>query len=266
MASCTVCLHFLTRLSFSNCLTEPIANLCLYFSVQGSYIIHGKKAPANSMQYMVSLQNKWGHVCGGFMVREDIVVTAAHCAEDEPNRVVLGTHKLSENYMSLNIEYFCKFPTYKSVGFGADIMLLKLSKEVPLNNRVKIIPLPTSSKANLRDGQICSVAGWGQNGTNFPTVDDLRVVNVSILNPQLCREKWGNPFPSNVICAGGYDTDKGFCQGDSGGPLVCDGVAVGVVSFNRNFNCKYPDVPNVYTDISKYLPWINNVMNTKKCV
>uniref|UniRef100_A0A3B3VI63 Duodenase-1-like n=1 Tax=Poecilia latipinna TaxID=48699 RepID=A0A3B3VI63_9TELE len=220
--------------------------------IQGSYIIHGKKAPANSMQYMVSLQNKWGHVFPLLCL--------------EPNRVVLGTHKLSENYMSLNIEYFCKFPTYKSVGFGADIMLLKLSKEVPLNNRVKIIPLPTSSKANLRDGQICSVAGWGQNGTNFPTVDDLRVVNVSILNPQLCREKWGNPFPSNVICAGGYDTDKGFCQGDSGGPLVCDGVAVGVVSFNRNFNCKYPDVPNVYTDISKYLPWINNVMNTKKCV
>uniref|UniRef100_A0A3P9NPH1 Duodenase-1-like n=1 Tax=Poecilia reticulata TaxID=8081 RepID=A0A3P9NPH1_POERE len=239
---------------------------CLGQNVQGSYIIHGKKAPANSMQYMVSLQNKWGHhVCGGFMVRGDIVVTAAHCAEERPVRVVLGTHKLSESYMSLDIEYFCKFPTYKSVGFGADIMLLKLSGEVTLSNRVKIIPLPTSSNANLRDGQICSVAGWGQNGTHHPIVDDLRVVNVSILDPQLCREKWGG-LPPNVICAGGYNTDKGFCQGDSGGPLVCDGVAVGVVSFNNGKNCDYPDVPNVYTDISKYLEWINSIIKTNKCV
>ncbi|XP_014853269.1 PREDICTED: duodenase-1-like [Poecilia mexicana] len=236
-------------------------------NVHGSDIIHGEKAPENSMQYMVSVQNKRGHVCGGFLVSEDFVVTAAHCAKDEPEDVVLGTHKLSKRNLSpVNIECICKYPTYKDVGFGDDIMLLKLSGKAPLNNKVTIIPLPTSSNANLKDGQICSVAGWGKTGTNLPNVDDLRVVNVSILNPQLCREKWGDPFPSNVICAGGYDTDKGFCQGDSGGPLVCNQVAVGVVSFNNRANCNYPDVPNVYTDISKYLPWINNITKTKKCV
>ncbi|XP_023195817.1 duodenase-1-like [Xiphophorus maculatus] len=236
-------------------------------NVHGSDIVHGEKAPENSMQYMVSVQNKYGHVCGGFLVSQDFAATAAHCATDEPVSVVLGTHKLSKRNVSpMNIEYLCKYPTYKSVGLGDDIMLLKLSGTAPLNNRVKIIPLPTSSNANLADGQICSVAGWGQTGTHHAGVDDLRVVNVSILNPQLCREKWGNDFPSNVICAGGYNTDKGFCQGDSGGPLVCNGVAVGVVSFNNQKICNYPDVPNVYTDISKYLQWINNIMKMKKCV
>ncbi|XP_054900367.1 serine protease 53-like [Poeciliopsis prolifica] len=240
---------------------------CLGQTVQGSDIIHGEKAPANSMQYMVSVQNKQGHTCGGFLVRQDIVVTAAHCADDAPVHVVLGTHKLSKRNMSpVNIEYFCRFPNYTAVGRGDDIMLLKLSRKFPLNNRVKIIPLPSSSNANLKDDQNCSVAGWGKTETNHVMVDDLRVVNVSILNPQLCREKWGAGFPPNVICAGGYNTDKGFCQGDSGGPLVCNGVAVGVVSFNKLNNCNYPDVPNVYTDISKYLQWINNIVKTNKCV
>ncbi|XP_008405427.1 duodenase-1-like [Poecilia reticulata] len=236
--------------------------------VHGSDIIHGEKAPENSMQYMVSVQNKRGHhVCGGFLVSEDFAVTAAHCAKEEPEDVVLGTHKLSKRNLSpVKIEHVCKYPTYKDVGFGDDIMLLKLSGKASLNYMVKTIPLPTSSNANLKDDQICSVAGWGQTGTNHFTVDDLRVVNVSILNPQLCREKWGAGFPSNVICAGGYNTDKGFCQGDSGGPLVCDGVAVGVVSFNNGKNCDYPDVPNVYTDISKYLEWINSIIKTNKCV
>uniref|UniRef100_A0A3Q3A369 Duodenase-1-like n=1 Tax=Kryptolebias marmoratus TaxID=37003 RepID=A0A3Q3A369_KRYMA len=180
---------------------------------QYSTIINGNKAPENSMQYMVSLQSKFGfHLCGGFLIREDVVVTAAH---------------------------------------------------LPLNNIIKTIPLP-KPWIYLKDNQICSVAGWGKT-LNSHDVDDLQVVNVSIINPKVCQQQWNNELPPNVICAGGYNTNKGFCQGDSGGPLVCDGKAVGVVSFNRNANCNYPDAPNVYTDISKYLPWINKFLMENKC-
>ncbi|KAK1152435.1 transmembrane protease serine 9-like [Acipenser oxyrinchus oxyrinchus] len=49
-------------------------------------------------------------------------------------------------------------------------------------------------------------------------------------------------------------------QGDSGGPLMCSGVATGIVSFKRRGNCVYPDVPNVYTSVSSYLPWIKKIL------
>uniref|UniRef100_A0A3P8QRK0 Peptidase S1 domain-containing protein n=1 Tax=Astatotilapia calliptera TaxID=8154 RepID=A0A3P8QRK0_ASTCA len=46
----------------------------------GSDIINGEKAPENSMHYMASVQNNKGqHVCGGFLITEDFVVSAAHC-------------------------------------------------------------------------------------------------------------------------------------------------------------------------------------------
>ncbi|GLD74490.1 duodenase-1-like protein [Lates japonicus] len=138
-------------------------------------------------------------------------------------------------------------------------MLLKLSKKVRLDNTVRPIHLP-SSEMHINDNQQCHVAGWGYTRTGGEAVDDLRVVDVSIINPQVCKREWGG-LPANVICAGGYGTNKGFCQGDSGGPLVCNGIAVGVVSFNKYQNCNYPDVPNVYTDISKYLVWINSVIS-----
>nr|XP_024654314.1 complement factor D-like [Maylandia zebra] len=52
---------------------------CLKQAARGSDIIGGEKVPRKSMLYMVSVQNKSGHICGGFLITEDFVVTAAHC-------------------------------------------------------------------------------------------------------------------------------------------------------------------------------------------
>uniref|UniRef100_A0A3B5LSW0 Peptidase S1 domain-containing protein n=1 Tax=Xiphophorus couchianus TaxID=32473 RepID=A0A3B5LSW0_9TELE len=231
----------------------------------GNDIIHGEKVQDDSMQYMVSVQTNVGHVCGGFLINEEYVVTAAHCGGNDLKYVLLGDHNLkSSKIKKVGVNSTCKPRDYVTLQHGKDIMLLQLSEKVLLNNDVKTIPLPLS-KITLRDNEECSVAGWGKTEyTDYS--NELRMVNVSIINQQTCREQWDNNLPRNVICAGGFGINKGFCQGDSGGPLVCNGRAVGVVSFNRGFNCHYPDIPNVYTDISKYLPWINKVVNEKKCL
>ncbi|TDH08330.1 hypothetical protein EPR50_G00097180 [Perca flavescens] len=233
---------------------------CLGRNAHGSVIIHGKKVPQNSMLYMASVQNSKHHVCGGFLISENFVLTAAHCDDEEPTSVVLGTHDITkaDDSMRYSITKF-KHPHYKGVSYGNDLMLLKLSRSIGLNDRVQQIPLPKDEK-NMTENVECSVAGWGYTETSpLRIVDELRVANVSIINQDICNKTWGG-LPANVICAGGYNTMKGFCQGDSGGPLVCDGQAVGVVSFNHKKNCNYPHIPNVYMDISKYLGWINDTL------
>uniref|UniRef100_A0A3P9JSL6 Peptidase S1 domain-containing protein n=1 Tax=Oryzias latipes TaxID=8090 RepID=A0A3P9JSL6_ORYLA len=226
-------------------------------------IVNGELAPEGSMQFMVSVQNKNGHECGGFLISEDFVVTAAHC-DDGLKHVILGGHNWkNSNVKKIKISNQCKHKKYSDVGFGYDIMLLKLAEKAPMGENIKKIPL-AEKYMNLRYNQECSVAGWGKTERTEVSVDDLRVVNVSIINYNDCQRSWGD-LPPNVICAGGKYTDKGFCQGDSGGPLVCNGKAVGIVSFNKNYNCKYPDVPNVYTDIREYVDWINNITKNKMC-
>uniref|UniRef100_A0A3Q1EHF3 Peptidase S1 domain-containing protein n=1 Tax=Acanthochromis polyacanthus TaxID=80966 RepID=A0A3Q1EHF3_9TELE len=203
----------------------------LKFAAHGSDIIHGEKASENSLLYMASVQTPRGHTCGGFLITEDFVVTKKF-----------------------------KHPLYQSVILGYDIMLLKLSTKAQLNNRVKTIQFATSE---TNENANCYVAGWGKTKTGGHVVNELRVVKVSIIDQQVCQDRWDKiRLPANVICAGGYGTKAGFCQGDSGGPLVCNGMAVGVVSFNKGRNCTYPNVPNVYTDISKHASWINSMIKT----
>ncbi|KAM9858316.1 granzyme B(G,H)-like [Aulostomus maculatus] len=237
--------------------------ICLGQNALGSEIIHGNKAPEGKFLHMASLQINDKHVCGGFLISGDFVVTAAHCG-DSLERVVLGTHNLkAEEKTVRNISLKCKHPLYQKTALRNDIMLLKLSSEVEPSTRLQFIQLPNPDTVT-KENEICSVAGWGMVRTNGGAVDDLRVVDVKVISPEVCQKVWGE-LPPNVICAGGYETQSGFCQGDSGGPLMCNEKAVGVVSFNRSLNCEYPDNPNVYVDIAKYLTWIKKVLMEKSC-
>lgn len=65
----------------------------------------------------------------------------------------------------------------------------------------------------MRDKAKCRVAGWGKTKTGRSDV--LQVVEVPIINLKTCKTEWDQiefKLPDNVICAGGYDTNKGFCQ------------------------------------------------------
>lgn len=64
-----------------------------------------------------------------------------------------------------------------------------------------------------------------------------------------------------LLVHAGYTSNQLYHpQGDSGGALVCGDVAQGIVSFNtEESNGEYR---TRYTHISKYLPWIHQVMNS----
>uniref|UniRef100_A0A8C7VCJ8 trypsin n=1 Tax=Oryzias sinensis TaxID=183150 RepID=A0A8C7VCJ8_9TELE len=196
-----------------------LALVCAASHVQGSVIIKGDLAPEGSMQFMVSVQNKNGHVCGGFLISEHFVVTAAHC-DRGLKHVILGGHNWkNSNAKKIEISNQCKYKNYSDVGNGSDIMLLKLAEKAPMGENIKTIPL-AENDMTLSVNQECSVAGWGKMESTGGLVDDLRVVNVSIIDYNDCKQSWGG-LPPNVICAGGKYTDKGFCQVSFLSKTVC---------------------------------------------
>lgn len=100
--------------------------------------------------------------------------------------------------------------------------------------------------------------GWGltKDGDNNSIPEFLQVVTLAMVSHKDCASAWGG-LPKDVICASlpGKDT----CQGDSGGPLVqnINGqfIQVGVVSFGEK--CASKVYPGVYTEVSKYIKWLN---------
>ncbi|KAJ8383552.1 hypothetical protein AAFF_G00219320 [Aldrovandia affinis] len=203
----------------------------------GGEIINGKIAKKGTLPFMASVQRDGKHVCGGFLVSPNFVLTAAHCGTGGNMSVILGTHNLNKNVQRFNVKSKIKHDLYKKVYEGNDIMLLQLSEKVKFSTTVQKVKIPTKDKA-IRPNTRCLVAGWGAIKTRGESVFDLRDVNVATIDISVCRKAWdivnkNKKLPPDIICAGGYNTKHGACKGDSGGPLLCGGVAVGIVSFNQ---------------------------------
>nr|KAF6484799.1 hypothetical protein HJG63_006078 [Rousettus aegyptiacus] len=222
-------------------------------------IIGGHEAKPHSLPYMAYLQIKFpgGEVCGGFLVREDFVLTAAHCWGSSIN-VILGAHnikKKEETQQVIPVMRAIRHPDYNPDTTANDIMLLQLKKKANLTGAVGILSLPGSTP-QLKPGMMCTVAGWGRQGVNNILSDTLRTVELEIQSDQQCDCLYKHYNRTTQICVGNPKKIQSSFKGDSGGPLVCNNVAQGIVSYGKISGRP----PRVYVRISSFLKWIQITM------
>ncbi|XP_054988061.1 mast cell protease 1A-like [Sorex araneus] len=224
-------------------------------------IIGGHEAKPHSRPYMAYLkihdQKSEIFRCGGFLIQEDVVMTAAHC-NGRKIEVLLGTNNIGKirNCLRKKISVIEAFPHegYNIYTNANDIMLLKLEKKVRLTNKINLLSLP-DPQTRLGPGQWCSVAGWGQTTSKGKASKKLMEVELKVQNEERCKRIYKNYNPTTQLCAGD-ENEKDAMKGDSGGPLVCDNVAQGIVSYGD----KNGNPPGIYTRISFFLPWIKKTL------
>ncbi|KAJ8777967.1 hypothetical protein J1605_014072 [Eschrichtius robustus] len=214
-------------------------------------IVNGENAVLGSWPWQVSLQDSNGfHFCGGSLISQSWVVTAAHCnVVPGCHFVILGKYDLSsstEPLQVLSISRAITHPFWNPTTMNNDLMLLKLASPAQYTTRISPVCLPSSNEV-LLEGLTCH--HW-------------------LRPPQRCGQ-----CDSRTPAAGGsapghresvpavlgltrhqlYDLCRGLgassCQGDSGGPLVCQKgdtwVLTGIVSWGTN-NCNVR-APATYT-------------------
>ncbi|XP_003502093.1 mast cell protease 8-like [Cricetulus griseus] len=228
-------------------------------STEGGEIMWGTEAKPHSHPYMAFIRyydiKSNLKRCGGFLVEKDVVITAAQCGGRNIS-VTLGVHNIKElkNTQPIPVLKVIRHEDYNSEKMVNDIMLLKLKHKAQLNKAVKTIALPKSQEW-VKPKQVCTVAGWGKlAGCTLP--DKLQEVKLEVQESDVCRKMYKSYDNSTQLCVGNPKEKKATADGDFGGPFVCNGVAQGIVS---QHHCT-GDLPEVFTRISSFIPWIQKKM------
>ncbi|GLV36631.1 Spatzle-Processing Enzyme [Carabus blaptoides fortunei] len=219
--------------------------------------------------------------CGGSLITECWVLSAAHCVTELSDSVYMAAIRLGEHNTHTPVD--CSYSvcadltqdfrpsrilipqSYGKSPYRHDISLIKLHKPARITRWVQPICLPVGDLLKKHYiGARAEVAGWGLvNSQNDMYVPILQTVRLPILPNQICTEAFKNKVKVDQMqmCIGGeigYDS----CGGDSGGPLMKVDVVtypkyyiVGIVSFGIK-DCGRREVPAVYTRVAKYMKWI----------
>ncbi|XP_064803993.1 serine protease hepsin-like [Oncorhynchus masou masou] len=270
-----------------DCETGQVLSLlcqdCGRRSLTEDRIVGGVDARQGSWPWQVSLQYDGVHQCGGSIISDRWIVSAAHCFPERNRqvsrwRVLLGsiynklTHKNVRVLEVKTVVYHSSYLPFVDPNIddnSRDIAVLALAQPLHFTDYIQPVCLPHYGQ-RLIDGQMGTVTGWGNVGYYGTLADVLQEANVPIINDAVCNapDYYDNQITTSMFCAGFEKGGTDACQGDSGGPFVAEDSLskasryrlLGVVSWGTG--CAMAKKPGVYTRVSRFLPWISSAMRT----
>ncbi|MGR9438398.1 serine protease (plasmid) [Rhizobium leguminosarum] len=237
----------------------------------GDRIVGGKHTTIKDNPWQVALiverEDGFSYLCGGSIVAQKWVLTAAHCFGPDPKKstavAVAGATDFGPEWRAghgIGADLIIAHEGYHPGTHENDIALVKLKS--PPNGEV--IPIASPSLA-IPVGEGLTVTGWGATREGGDPTNDLLIAKVNYTDPAVCNapQSYNKMISDSMICAGFPDGRVDACQGDSGGPLVWMTpdqvhVLVGVVSIGEG--CARKLKYGVYSRVSSYNAWIHATM------
>ncbi|GJQ80501.1 hypothetical protein Trydic_g12393 [Trypoxylus dichotomus] len=234
--------------------TQLLADQAIHHA--GSFRIAGGTIAENgAYPFMVSLRkHPIGHFCGGSIVNNLWVLTAAHClSKQNVSRLiaVVGTNMLDSGGIAVRVESVVMHPYFNETGIRPDdIALIRLASPLRYSSTVAAVTLDLKGSQSID----VTLIGWGSTKRRGPALNRLQQYSTQIIRQAVCTRQYSH-ITEKQFCTK-LKRGSGSCDGDSGGPLIDSDtkVQVGIATFSALHGCGI--APDVYTRVSSYIPWI----------
>ena len=234
-------------------------------------IVGGSAALDGEFPFLVKLNVAIGntnYLCGGSLLADTWVITAAHCLEGAAASGVsirAGSNQKSSGGEVISASRLFTHPDYDNFTLDNDIALIELSTAVTAPKTGTINPLTSNETSVMPEGSAVWVAGWGTTSFLGSGTEDLLKVSVDVSYRDACAENSGyydSELTDNMLCAGVPGGGQDACQGDSGGPLFRydnnEFWLAGIVSWGEG--CALANYPGVYARVANFDNWITQTM------
>ncbi|KAM5174175.1 LOW QUALITY PROTEIN: ovochymase-1 [Callospermophilus lateralis] len=196
--------------------------------------ISWRNSTVGGRPWQVSLKLGERHICGGSLIEDDRVVTAAHCLSSLDGKqlknltVMAGEYNLfqkEKQEQNIPVLKIVIHPEFNRLGYMSfDIALLYLKHKVKFG--IAVQPICLLQRDDRFEARIlCMASGWGKITENSEYSDVLQEGELSIMDDRMCNSVLKSmnlpPLGRTLLCAGFPEQGKDACQGDTGGPLAC---------------------------------------------
>ncbi|BFZ24279.1 hypothetical protein BsWGS_27318 [Bradybaena similaris] len=217
-----------------------------------------------------------GQVCGGAIISEYWVLTAASClfyVNASSHFIVVGDfdrQMQEEGEQRFMVDEFIPHEQFTvSMNGDYNIALIKVAntsdgRGIRFNNYVQPICLPDYGQT-CPDNESVVVTGWGSHLPMYlHSYGVLKEIRLQCRNNSDCRTRIypGVEISDRMFCAGKLNGDRNVCEGDFGGPAALKigsvFILVGIVSHGTV--CELPFDPVIFSRVSEYLYWIRTTI------
>uniref|UniRef100_A0A1I8Q4U7 Peptidase S1 domain-containing protein n=1 Tax=Stomoxys calcitrans TaxID=35570 RepID=A0A1I8Q4U7_STOCA len=219
-------------------------------------IVGGNANFVRNFPYIAQLYRNGNFICAGTVISQRHILTAAHCVMNDnvPSAltVVAGAGRLGDAGTSSRVSKIIRPRNFSLQNMENDAAVLRTARPL-VGRNIRRIRL---CNADLRQGMVMRVSGWGARSENRPAPSRrLRVIKVPVVARATCSSQYNGvtTLTNTMFCAAKRGKDS--CFGDSGGPAVRNGRVCGIVSFGNG--CARTNYPGVYTDVTRMRSFIN---------